>query len=66
LSESVKIEIVLRSTQNDVYVTVDGQEGLNLRVDDHLSVQRSGVTVKLVAPGGKSYFDVLRGKLKWG
>jgi NAD+ kinase len=66
LSETVKIEIVLRSTQDDVYVTVDGQEGLILQVDDHLSVQRSRVTVKLVAPGDKSYFDVLRGKLKWG
>jgi NAD+ kinase len=66
LSESVKIEIVLRSTQDDMYVTVDGQEGLNLQVEDHLSVQRSSVTVKLVAPGDKSFFDVLRGKLKWG
>src|SRR5438874_6722112 len=66
LSEGVKIEIVLRSAQDDVYVTVDGQVGLNLQMDDHLVVQKSNVAVKLVAPADKNYFDVLRGKLKWG
>ncbi len=29
VSANVKIEIILRSTQDDVYVTVDGQVGLN-------------------------------------
>jgi NAD+ kinase len=66
LPESVKIEIILGSTQDDVYVTVDGQVGSRLQIDDHLSVERSSFTVKLVAPGDKNYFDVLRGKLKWG
>jgi NAD+ kinase len=66
LSEGVKIEIMLRSAQDDVYVTVDGQVGLNLQMDDHLVIEKSGVAVKLVAPSDKNYFDVLRGKLKWG
>ena len=66
LSEGVKIEITLRSAQDDVYVTVDGQVGLNLRMDDHLVVEKSRVAVRLVAPADKNYFDVLRGKLKWG
>ena len=66
LSEGVKIEIMLRSAQDDAYVTVDGQVGLNLRMDDRLVVEKSAVAVELVAPGDKNYFDVLRGKLKWG
>src|SRR5439155_6505348 len=66
LPENVKIEILLRSAQDDVYVTVDGQVGLKLEMDDHLVVQKSDVAVKLVAPADKNYFDVLRGKLKWG
>lgn len=66
VSEQVKIEIALRSSQDDVYVTVDGQVGLKLEMDDHLTVQKSEVAVKLVAPADKNYFDVLRGKLKWG
>jgi NAD+ kinase len=66
LAENVKIGITLRSAQDDVYVTVDGQVGLKLQTDDHLEVEKSDVTVKLVAPADKNYFDVLRGKLKWG
>ena len=66
LPEGVKVEIMLRSSQDDVYVTVDGQVGLKLQMDDHLVVQKSGVVLKLVAPADKNYFDVLRGKLKWG
>jgi len=66
LPEGVKIEIMLRSAQDDVSVTVDGQVGLQLRMDDDLLVQKSDVAVKLVAPADKNYFDVLRGKLKWG
>src|SRR5438093_385002 len=66
LPAGVKIEIMLRSAQDDVSVTVDGQVGLQLRMDDDLVVQKSDVAVKLVAPGDKNYFDVLRGKLKWG
>jgi NAD+ kinase len=66
LSGDVKIEVVLRSTHDDVHVTVDGQVGEPLRIDDYLTIQKSNVTVKLVAPADKNYFDVLRGKLKWG
>src|SRR5215471_8715220 len=39
LPESVKIEIILGSTQDDVYVTVDGQVGSKLQIDDRLSVE---------------------------
>ena len=66
LPENVRIEITLRSAQDDVYVTVDGQVGLKLHMDDRLWVEKSDVAVKLVAPADKNYFDVLRGKLKWG
>jgi NAD+ kinase len=57
---------MLRSAQDDVYVTVDGQVGLKLEAGDHLAVGRSATAVKLVGPTDKNYFDVLRGKLKWG
>jgi NAD+ kinase len=66
LPESVTIDILLRSAQDDVYITVDGQVGLKLEMDDQLTVQKSDVALQLVAPEDKNYFDVLRGKLKWG
>lgn len=66
LPEHVKIEITLCSAQDGVYVTVDGQVGVRFETEDRLVIKKSDVAVKLVAPAGKNYFDVLRGKLKWG
>jgi len=66
LPEGVKIDITLQSSQDDVHVTIDGQVGQGLEMNDRLSIEKSIVGVKLVSPSGKNYFDVLRGKLKWG
>ncbi len=66
LPPGVKIEIVLTSAQDDVQVTVDGQVGMKLENNDKITVEKSHIAVKLVAPADKNYFDVLRGKLKWG
>jgi NAD+ kinase len=66
LPRNAEVEIVLRSAQDDVYLTVDGQVGLPLRLGDQFVVKKSDVAVQLIAPADKNYFDVLRGKLKWG
>lgn len=60
------VEVVLRSAQDEVYVTVDGQVGLKLEADDCITVEKSDRLVCLIAPSGRDFFDVLRGKLKWG
>jgi NAD+ kinase len=66
LPPGVKIDITLLSAHDEVYVTVDGQVGSKIEIDDVLTLQKSDVAVTLIAPTGKNYFDVLRGKLKWG
>jgi NAD+ kinase len=66
LAGNVRIEMILKSTQEEVHLTVDGQVGLPLHVGDIVTVERSTIEVQLIAPLGKNYFDVLRGKLKWG
>jgi NAD+ kinase len=66
LPAEVKIDITLKSTQDEVHLTVDGQVGLPLNPGDRVRLERSAVAVQLIAPTGKNYFDVLRGKLKWG
>ena len=66
LSSEVRIEITLQSSQDEVYATVDGQVGLKMQPGDLLTIVKSKVAVKLIAPADKNYFDVLRGKLKWG
>jgi NAD+ kinase len=49
-----------------VHATIDGQVAIPLELDDRLEVVASAAEVQLIAPAGKNYFDVLRGKLKWG
>ena|SRR5713226_2786093 len=66
LPPGVKVEIVLAAAHEDVHVTVDGQVGMKLETNDKITVEKSNIAVKLVAPADKNYFDVLRGKLKWG
>jgi NAD+ kinase len=66
LPEGVQIKITLHSSQDEVQLTIDGQVGQELETGDRVTIEKSVVSVKLVAPGGKNYFDVLRGKLKWG
>lgn len=59
------IRVVLRSG-DDVMVTVDGQVGTELHEGDTLVCTRSPHFVELVKPVSKSFFDILREKLKWG
>jgi Predicted sugar kinase len=66
LPGDVLIEMTLKSQQDEVQLTVDGQVGLRLNLGDRVTVRKSRHTVQLIAPGDKNYFDVLRGKLKWG
>ncbi|MGH9555028.1 MAG: NAD(+)/NADH kinase, partial [Terriglobales bacterium] len=60
------LEIAVRSDPEAVILTVDGQVGVNLRREDRVLCRLSPQLLKLVRPPGRSYFDVLRNKLKWG
>lgn len=61
---TVEIELVSRDLQ--VILTLDGQEGILLNPDDRVSMRRSPHRLQLVRPGERTYFDVLRTKLRWG
>lgn len=51
---------------DQTYLTVDGQEAVQLLVGDELHCRRSIYSVKLVRMKPPAFFDVLRAKLKWG
>jgi NAD+ kinase len=49
----------------DVYVTFDGQSGFPLQPRDELAIGRAARPLRLVRAPARSYFEVLREKLKW-
>ena len=51
---------------DEVFVTFDGQSGHALQVDDVVTIERASRPLCLVRSAQRSYFDVLRQKLKWG
>lgn len=63
-SATVAIHVV--GVPNETYLTVDGQEGMELYVGDHVSCSRSEHCVRLLRHEPNDLFKVLRSKLKWG
>jgi len=52
--------------RDEAFVTFDGQAGFQLQVGDDIEVSRADKPLRLIRPSTRSYFEVLRTKLKWG
>ena len=51
--------------RDELYVTFDGQEGYQLEAGDEVRIRCAERRVRLLRPSSRSYFEVLRQKLKW-
>jgi NAD+ kinase len=60
------ITVTLKSDKEDVFLTLDGQVGMELMGGDIIRVGRAERRTRLVMSRSKDYFEVLRTKLKWG
>lgn len=60
------VTVELKSRNEDVYLTLDGQVGVKLNSGDTLEVRRAKHSTRLVMSRSKDFFEVLRTKLKWG
>jgi NAD+ kinase len=61
---TVSVHVV--GVPNEIYLTVDGQEAVQLQLDDYVHCQRSEYSVRLLRHRPNGLFSVLRSKLKWG
>jgi NAD+ kinase len=61
----VRVEPQMNGNE-EVYVTFDGQSGHPLQPGDVVEIQRADRTLRLLRASNRTYFDVLRQKLKWG
>jgi NAD+ kinase len=66
LPDALDVEIGIVTRNQEIFLTLDGQEGLPITEHDRVCIRKSNETVKLVQSLNKNYFDVLRKKLKWG
>jgi NAD+ kinase len=64
--DSAEIELILKTDQEEVALTLDGQVGFPLKVGDRVVIRKSRTTFNLIQPSNRNYFDVLRDKLRWG
>ncbi|MCB0359879.1 MAG: NAD(+)/NADH kinase [Bdellovibrionales bacterium] len=53
------------SGDGEVYLTLDGQEGVGLTNGDIVEIRKSKHFVKFVKSSSKNYFEILATKLKW-
>jgi NAD+ kinase len=60
------IELCLKTDREEVALTLDGQVGFPLQVEDRVTIRKSQTTFNIVQPTNRNYFEVLRDKLRWG
>jgi NAD+ kinase len=60
------IEVKLSAGTESVFLTLDGQKGIPLQATDRVRISRAQQLLKLIQTPNKSYFEILRSKLKWG
>jgi NAD+ kinase len=66
LGPDQEVEVVLASSDSEVYLTLDGQEGFPMTFRERVKVRRAPVFTRLIQNPNTSYFQVLCHKLKWG
>lgn len=64
--DTSRVEITLETRREEVYLTLDGQEGVGLVEGDRVRATRCAGTVRLVRSSGRTFYDSLRAKLHWG
>jgi NAD+ kinase len=66
LDDEKEIMVTLRSGDDDVYLTMDGQVGVVMKIGDQVKVCKSHKNITLIKSPFRNYFEVLKEKLKWG
>ncbi len=66
IPSTARIDLDFAAAEDPVHVTLDGQTGFQLKANDRVTITKSANRVTLVRPPNKTYFEILRSKLRWG
>lgn len=61
-----KISIIVKSLHSNILLALDGQESVYLEPNSKVEIEKAEDTIKLIRSRKRSYYEVLRTKLKWG
>jgi NAD+ kinase len=62
----VIIKVILKTIESDAQLTLDGQVGCPLKGGDVVEIKKAKSHIYLIKSPTKSYYEVLKSKLKWG
>ena len=65
IGENDQVRVTLELDEEEVMVTIDGQEGFVLQAKDEVIAKKSNHKTKLITFGEKSFYAILREKLRW-
>lgn len=65
VTDQAQIELLVETGGEEAFLSIDGQVGAPVKHNDRVLCRRAGHTVKLLRTR-KTFFEVLRNKLKWG
>jgi NAD+ kinase len=66
MASDAVITVELKCMNEAVFLTLDGQVGVELKCGDVIRIAKSEHRTRLVISSSKNYFEILRTKLKWG
>jgi NAD+ kinase len=65
VTDSAQVELLVQSGHEEAFLSIDGQVGMPVLQGDRIICRRADHNVKLMRVR-RTFFDVLRNKLKWG
>lgn len=60
------IQLRIPKGSGEVFLTIDGQQTSSIEGDDVVTIRRGSHPVRFLKAPSRSYYEVLRSKLKWG
>jgi NAD+ kinase len=66
IPDDSRVEITFHSGDAPVFLTLDGQVGVELQHQDRVLIAKAPHSLQLVRPARNTYYEILRSKLKWG
>ncbi|GAB4117385.1 MAG: NAD(+)/NADH kinase [Candidatus Caldatribacteriota bacterium] len=65
INKNDEVKVILETEEEEVMVTVDGQEGFIIEAQDEVWIKKSSHQAKLITFKESNFYTVLREKLRW-